>query len=274
MDSEVNTFEFPPIRQCNVVIPLDDPNEDFHGAHRHNFFEIIWCLDNKGYQVIDFEKIANKVGRIFTLSPGQVHDTSGDAQSVRMLIFSTDFVDNRYRKQVLLEQFFSSPSARPPFYDVTPEALPYLEPIFMLIHDECLRENPDWDLVESLTISFLLYVLRFSEVNQCFGSREDSRVADLKILVEKNYRQEKRTDFYANQLNITNKRLNELTKQALGKTVSTLVHDRVILEAKRELMFTENSIKHIALSLGYTDPAYFSRFFISHVGKSPSKFRK
>lgn len=278
MSDDVNLIEFSSLRQCNVVMTSDadsdEEKEKYSGAHRHNFFELIWCLDDVGKQIIDFEAFDNKQGRIFSLTPGQVHEATANTQSMRMLIFSTDFVDNRYRKQALLDTFFSSPSSRPPYFDTPPEAVFYLDNIFMLMHEESQRQDPNWDLLESLAISFLYYIIRYASVDESLSHHHDTRVSTLKQLIDTHYQKEKSCDFYSNQLSITSKRLNELTKQALGKTVSTLIHERIVLEAKRELMFTEKSVKEIAFALGYADPSYFSRFYASHTGFSPSSFRQ
>ena len=75
-------------------------------------------------------------------------------------------------------------------------------------------------------------------------------------------------------MNLSPKRLNEITRKMLGKTITQLIHDRILLEAKRELIFSGRSIKEISYELGFEDPAYFSRFFKKQSGFSPTHFRK
>jgi YesN/AraC family two-component response regulator len=63
-------------------------------------------------------------------------------------------------------------------------------------------------------------------------------------------------------------------KTSVGKTVSDLINDQIILEAKRHLIATPAQVKEIADQLGYEDPSYFIRFFKKHTGYSPDTFRK
>ena len=52
-----------------------------------------------------------------------------------------------------------------------------------------------------------------------------------------------------------------------------LLHARILLEAKRQLVYTPLPIAEIAYRLGFTEPAYFSRFFSQRVGMSPRRYR-
>ncbi|MBK6643621.1 MAG: AraC family transcriptional regulator [Bacteroidetes bacterium] len=79
---------------------------------------------------------------------------------------------------------------------------------------------------------------------------------------------------YAQLLNITAGHLNDTIHKDLGKTAGELIHDRIILEAKRLLYHSENSIKEIATELNYKDPSYFGRFLKTHSGSTPDQFRK
>jgi AraC family transcriptional activator of pobA len=53
-----------------------------------------------------------------------------------------------------------------------------------------------------------------------------------------------------------------------------MVHARILLEAKRQLCYTSNSVSEIAYALGFDDPAYFTRFFSQRTGTSPRTFRR
>ena len=75
------------------------------------------------------------------------------------------------------------------------------------------------------------------------------------------------------QLNMSNKQLNTIAKSAYNKTVSSLIHERIILNAKKKLQHPDASIKTIAYQLGFEDPSYFSRFFRRYIGCSPNQYR-
>ena len=68
--------------------------------------------------------------------------------------------------------------------------------------------------------------------------------------------------------------LNALCRQTVGKSALELIHERMILEAKRNLVYTSMSISEVSYAIGFSDPAYFTRFFKRQVGLSPKEFRK
>jgi len=79
---------------------------------------------------------------------------------------------------------------------------------------------------------------------------------------------------YAKLLSLSSYQLNAITKGSVGKTVSDLINEQILLEAKRYLLATPNPVKDVADLLGYEDVSYFIRFFKKHTGHSPEAFRK
>lgn len=95
-----------------------------------------------------------------------------------------------------------------------------------------------------------------------------------KGLLERNFVTAKSPTEYAQQLNISSPYLNECVKNITGYSVSHNIQQRVILEAKRLLYYSEKSVKEIATELGYNDYPYFSRLFTKVAGMSALEFRK
>ncbi|TKE89731.1 helix-turn-helix domain-containing protein [Vibrio sp. F12] len=254
---------------CRVE-ELTNNDDAFLEPHRHEYWELVWCVDNHGSQSIDFVDYDNKIGRIFTIAPGQVHRSELVGESARLLVFTPGFVKTNHRNTQLVDTVFAMHQSRPPYLDCSEEGNRYLLPIFDMLKEECAREESDWDLIESLMNSFLRYILRFASQSSLKGEVRDSRVNKVVDLIEQHYITHKHCDFYAQALSITNKRINEIVKADKGKTVTQLIHDRIILEANRELLF---STKTIAFELGFEDPAYFSRFYRGQMKESPAQFR-
>jgi len=257
---------------CRVE-ELTNSDDAFLEPHRHEYWELVWCVDNHGSQSIDFVDYDNKIGRIFTIAPGQVHRSELVGESARLLVFTPGFVKTNHRNTQLVDTVFAMHQSRPPYLDCSEEGNRYLLPIFDMLKEECAREESDWDLVESLVNSFLRYILRFASQSSLKGEVRDSRVNKVVDLIEQHYTTHKHCEFYAQALSITNKRINEIVKAERGKTVTQLIHDRTILEANRELIFSTKTIKTIAFELGFEDPAYFSRFYRGQMKESPAEFR-
>jgi AraC family transcriptional regulator, transcriptional activator of pobA len=101
----------------------------------------------------------------------------------------------------------------------------------------------------------------------------DATVAQLRALVEEFFRREHQLGFYAEKLGMTVDRLNDHVKRATGVTAGHLIRQRVLTEAKRQLVFTTQPIQDIAEELAFSDPSHFARFFRKHTGTTPHEFR-
>lgn len=103
--------------------------------------------------------------------------------------------------------------------------------------------------------------------------RDADIVVRYRRLIEEHFRQAQPLTFYADGLNITYARLNAACRAVAGKSALKLMHDRLMIEAKRNLLYTSMSVGEVGHAVGFQDPAYFSRFFTRHAGRSPAAFR-
>lgn len=99
-------------------------------------------------------------------------------------------------------------------------------------------------------------------------------LADFSRLIEKHYTEHHLVAWYAREIGITAAHLNVVAQAGTGKSALQLIHERVLLEARRELTYTTRTIKIISYSLGFADPGYFTRFFKRGSGLSPKDFRQ
>jgi AraC family transcriptional regulator, transcriptional activator of pobA len=95
----------------------------------------------------------------------------------------------------------------------------------------------------------------------------------LRKLVEEHFQKQRQLAFYAERLAMTVDRLNDHVRRATGVTAGHLIRQRVLTEAKRQLVFTTQTIHEIAYDLAFSDPSHFARFFRKQTGTTPHEFR-
>lgn len=104
-------------------------------------------------------------------------------------------------------------------------------------------------------------------------SPADPTVEELRRLIEVHFQTERNIGFYAGQLAMTPDRLNDHVKRATGVTAGHLLRQRILTEAKRQLVFTQLTVGEIAYDLAFADPSHFGRFFKKQTGTTPQAFR-
>ncbi len=95
----------------------------------------------------------------------------------------------------------------------------------------------------------------------------------LKIL-EENYHRNEGVSFYANKLNMSERNLNIVCRNNFRKSVSEIIENRKLIEAKRMLLYTDKTVSEIGYDLGYNEKSYFTRVFHAKMEITPSKFRE
>jgi AraC-like DNA-binding protein len=93
-------------------------------------------------------------------------------------------------------------------------------------------------------------------------------------LIEEHFAKEKSVAFYASLLEISSKHLNRITRTVVQKTATDVITERIILEAKRMLMYLDESLTEIAFRLGFEEYSYFVRVFRKTSGMTPTQFIK
>jgi AraC family transcriptional activator of pobA len=105
-------------------------------------------------------------------------------------------------------------------------------------------------------------------------SQRSEILQKFKILIEKHFFKLHKPGEYADLLYITPGHLNDTVNDMLGISASDLIQERIILEIKRMLLHSQESINEIAQTFNFDDPSYFARFFKNKTGSSPKEFRE
>ncbi|RDL43316.1 AraC family transcriptional regulator [Marinomonas piezotolerans] len=161
-------------------------------------------------------------------------------------------------------------------FQALPSAFDQLWQLTTLLEHEFHNANTGKALlIEHLLNAILILIARHHKhPEETPNSHDDSLINRLKVLVNTHFKEHLKTTDYAQKLNVSDKKLNRLTQQSFGKSVQQLMHERLLLEAKRNLTYTQKSVEEISYDLGFKDPGYFSRFFKRQEKITPGKFRK
>jgi AraC family transcriptional activator of pobA len=98
-------------------------------------------------------------------------------------------------------------------------------------------------------------------------------VARMRERIEERYRLREPVAAYASALGTSETALRLACAKVAGASPAAMIDQRALLEARRSLLFSDLSVSEIAYSVGFEDPAYFSRFFTRHIGRSPRQYR-
>ncbi len=106
-----------------------------------------------------------------------------------------------------------------------------------------------------------------------FDTLDRQRMETLTTMIAAHFRAHPPVQFYAAAIGVSATHLNRLARAVTGQSVTGLIDHQLMEAARRDLIFTPTPVQAIAYSLGFSDPAYFSRFFRRHAGLSPAAFR-
>jgi len=238
----------------------------FKEIHRHNFFELLWFtqVSKSDFHWIDFEKYSLKNNQIFILTPHQVHQMDIGKKKGYILTFSEDFFKSLvdFPTKLLFKPFFFE-------QHIDNSVSEILEKIITLVEDEYNNDGRR-NILQAYCTAFILH---FSLLYDSKFISNNDRISKLLELIDSNYKNHKEVDFYANELALSVRQLNEICVTSTGKPVKQLILDRLIVEAKRLIAIPYLSISQIAYELNFKEPAYFTRIFKHKAGISPIEFR-
>ncbi|EDM43990.1 hypothetical protein SCB49_10382 [unidentified eubacterium SCB49] len=145
--------------------------------------------------------------------------------------------------------------------------------VFQLLKDEFYSNELSYIMLKTLLKVLLLHLIRFQNHSFLEQDLSQKRVFQFLELMEIHFLEHTNASFYADEIGISMKRLNQILKEKLNLTAKQIIQQRQITEAKRILVRSDITTKELAFKLGFDSISSFSRFFKKHVGDSPSAFR-
>ncbi len=259
-----------------------EDNSHFDHLQRNNYYSLIWVMAGDGTVKADFAEHSFGQNALFAFSPYQpfMLATNGKLHGVAVQFHPDFFCIHKHHSEVACNGVLFNNIYQPPFTLIDNATGETFKMVLSQLQTE--MQNPALAQYE-LLISYLKILLitasrtKAAQQPETLAEIGDEKkpfiLQELKNTIEKDFKTKHAVSYYAGALNISPKALAKITKLHFNKTLTELITERIVIEAKRELYLTNKSVKEIAYSLGYDDEFYFSRFFKANADVSPQMYR-
>lgn len=249
-------------------------------THRAGFYHIIWFQEGSPTHLVDFNPIKIKPNTLLFLNKDTLQRFDSKIKfSGKIILFTDSFFcktesDIRFlRNSILFNDLLSVAQIQPK------NQSKLFATLVEQMTQELLHQKDNWqsDILQNLLHNFLLLSERerkkqnFVEIKKC---ADLDFLMQFKDVLETNFKTQKKVSYYATQMNITEKRLNIATTNILDKQPKVIIDERILLEAKRILAHTSESVKEIGYHLGFEEPTNFIKYFKKHASITPTEFRE
>ncbi len=255
----------------------------FDHLQRNNYYSLIWIISGKGKVRADFSEYSVESSTLFSFSPYQpfVFFADGDIQGIALQFHPDFFCIHKHQHEVACNGVLFNNIYDPPFVKVDEASANKFNMLLEQVKAEMQNSAlAQYELLVSYLKIFLITASRLKtdqqpEAAQSISNAEGPFILQkLKDYIELHYKTLHTPGDYADMLNISPKALAKITKAHFNKTLTNMIAERIIIEAKRELYLTNKTVKEIAYELGYNDESYFSRFFKTNADVSPQLYRE
>jgi len=284
--STTETYTFvPKLNKKNAHFEIQKIQLDIYCAanreERSDHYKIYWIEDGSGIYEIDFKEFEIQKCGIFCLSPGQMFTVKSErVKTAYQIAFDPEFYCvEAHGKEIACNGLIFNNMYRASGISVASDEAPVFRSLISNMVTE-LKEpgNAHREMIETYLRMFLIHTLRLLNLQEISEGRETHQknklVQDFIALVDRDFRTKHTASEYAKELFVSPKSLAKKLKSLGYPTTTEMIQARILLEAKRALKFSQESIKEIAYELGFDDPAYFSRLFSKKEGMSPLEYRK
>lgn len=246
--------------------------------YRLSFYDITLVTQGTGEFWIDADRYPLHANTVLFTCPGQARRWIAESLEGICLFFPDEFLTQHFNDPLFLHRLRFFHEAAGPFeLKVSDERNAYLLDRLGAMRREISQLRFDSPhLLRAIAYEILVKLNRWyaAEYDQRLDNSEVSVVATFRQLVEEHFAQSRQVQQYGDMLSLTPGHLNHLCQQHIGRTAGEIIRGRVVVEAKRLLLYSDDTVANIAARLGFDDTSYFGRFFRREVGQSPAAYRR
>jgi AraC family transcriptional regulator, transcriptional activator of pobA len=282
--TDKNTFTLVNPQNGNLAFKLFsfENNASFDHIQRLNYYTLIWVQNGKGKVKVDFSEYDFTENQLLAFAPYQpfMLSTAAGVEGIVIHFHPDFFCIVKHHQEVACNGVLFNNIYEPPYVMIDEVA----KATFTMVVEQMKVEMQNAALAQyELLVSYLkIFLITASRLKKEQQPKDASHVVEnsapfilqnLKNYIELHFKTKHSASDYADLLNISPKALAKITKNHFNKTLTDLISERIIIEAKRELYLTNKPVKEIAYELGYDDEHYFSRFFKNNAAVSPQIYR-
>lgn len=261
--------DLPDVVHCETIASRSVLHDWTLAVHRHARLHQVLLIERGGGEAtLDGRVVPLKPMQIVNVPVGDVHGFSFvPGTEGWVLTIAAEILD----EALLAAEGLRGVLSRSAVVRGTPQIRAIMKQIFA---EHAARDFGRAHVLRSLSAAIIGLVARaLASQSGAGGSSESNLFRRFEALLEQHHLARWSVADYADALAITPTHLNRVTRAATGDTASHLILNRLIREARRNLVYTNLPVSTIAYALGFDDPAYFSRVYAAATGLSPRAFR-
>lgn len=252
--------------------PIDETYSFKSSSSKVKHYEIIWIFSGVGSRIVEFDEFLLKPHRLFFLYPGSVQTWKNVSQVLGIHItFSEEFLLYTWQhstpKTIPFFSFINNIS----FIDIEDKENIYAL-LDLLKKEYKINTHHNYEIISSYLKILLSKLLYKPDIETSVPT--NSFISKFEQLLEKNFYTHQNVEDYAKFVHLSPNYLNDLIRNKTGKSVGWWIRKRRLVESKRRLLFSADSISKIASDLNFNDISYFCRFFKKYTDQSPLQFRR
>ena len=257
-------------------------NWDFKPHVHAHLYQLIWVEEGAGTLSAEGKTVDFEGSWVTFIVPNTLHSISFEKDTVgRSLYFTHDFMNIGYLGN-MLQNFMGNVSV--PMYKYTnipDDKLQLWQQLFSNLKQEfenpnALGYNASIKAWLSLVLTQLVRIesAQYNHDNNHDSMRSEQLTNQFINLLEQHYKEERRVEFYAHHTGVSVDTLSNHIRAVMRRTVGKVIRERVVLEAKRQLVYSDKTVSQVAHWLNFEDDSYFIRFFKRETGMTPNKYKK
>ena len=271
---EDGTFAPQTLLYCEALVQRSEQHNWTIQPHRHRQITQVFVVLEGGVDVrLDTQQQTISAPVAIVIPEGVMHgfDWQADSQGVVLSVASPllQEVTSNLGVTSRLDNAFVTP--------IPNTDRDYVAQLCQQLQHEANQPNAFQEaMLQALLQQLMIWLLRAGSDNTDDANltKSERKVRQFRALISRHFMQQHQVGWYAKEIRVRQAHLNQICREHTGENALALIHNVLINEAKRFLVFADMPVAEIAERLGFSDPGYFNKFFKRYTQTSPAKYRK